>query len=175
MQRLYHRPGAGVIVWRQSEAVATAATVAPTSLHRKVYSRGRSVRILSTQQSVVAGGVTISATPANAVASGSQATVSTAGTTTIAATPADAIASGTVAALLRTIAANPAIAQAEGVQAGVITSGAVVITASPANAIASGVVATIVFTTEFANAPSGGGYPPRNERSKRPAMANTRR
>lgn len=81
------------------------------------------------------GGTTISATPGNAVADGTTASVNR----TIPATPGNASASGTTASVIRVIGAAPGNAVADGTTAAVTRS----IAATPGNAVADGVTATV--------------------------------
>ena len=81
------------------------------------------------------GGTTISATPGNAAADGTTASVKR----TIPATPGNASASGTTASVIRVIGAAPGNAVADGTTAAVTRS----IAATPGNAVADGVTATV--------------------------------
>lgn len=115
------------------------------------------------------GSTTVTATPANAAASGTTAAVVrvigatpadaaatgvTAGVNrVIAAPPADAAATGVASAVVRVIAAIPADAAASGVTATIGTGGGVTISATPANATASGTQAALMRT--IAAAPGG--------------------
>lgn len=112
--------------------------------------------------SVGGGGTTISATPDNAVAYGTTASVtrtipatpgnaSVSGTTAsvirvIGAAPGNAVADGTTAAVTRTIAATPGNAVADGVTATVTNSGTTTISCTPGNAVADGSLAAITRT-----------------------------
>ncbi len=115
------------------------------------------------------GGTTISATPGNAVADGTTASL----TRTIPATPGNAsadgitasvvrivgtspgnaAADGTIAAVTRTIATMPGNAVADGVTATISTAGTTTISCTPGNAVADGVTATIAGTTVISCAP----------------------
>lgn len=108
------------------------------------------------------GGATISATPGNAVADGTTASVkrtipatpgnaSADGTTAsvvrvIGAAPGNAAADGATAAVTRTIAATPGNAAADGVTATVTNSGTTTISCTPGNAVADGSLAAITRT-----------------------------
>lgn len=108
------------------------------------------------------GGTTISATPGNAAADGTTASVkrtipatpgnaSASGTTAsvirvIGAAPGNAVADGTTAAVTRSIAATPGNAVADGVTATVTNSGTTTISCTPGNAAADGALAAITRT-----------------------------
>ena len=127
--------------------------------------RDRSARRWRARRGAVSaggGGTTISATPGNAAADGTTASVtrtipatpgnaSADGITAsvvrvIGATPGNAVADGTTAAVTRSIAATPGNAVADGVTATVTNSGTTTISCTPGNAAADGALAAITRT-----------------------------
>jgi len=115
------------------------------------------------------GGATISATPGNAVADGTTASltrtipatpgnasadgITAAVVQVIGAAPGNAAADGATAAVTRTIATTPGNAVADGVTATISTAGTTTISCTPGNAVADGVTATIAGTTVISCAP----------------------
>jgi len=115
------------------------------------------------------GGTTISATPGNAVADGTTASltrtipatpgnasadgITAAVVQVIGAAPGNAAADGATAAVTRTIATTPGNAVADGVTATISTAGTTTISCTPGNAVADGVTATIAGTTVISCAP----------------------
>lgn len=202
MQRFYHRPGAGIVVWRQGAIATTASTVAPTTLHRMVYSRGRRVRILSTQQSVASSGATayplgVSASavigtptatgqgvalPAGVTATGEVGTPIASGSTSIAGIgyPTGVAASASVGVPIALGQNGAGVAAPAGVAAFAIvgtptaTGAAIVL---PAGVAATASVGTPVAVSGnlpvYANAPSGGGYMGTCAGTYRPRQINT--
>ena len=159
MQRFYHRPGAGVVIWRQAASNGAVSTVSPTSLHRKIYSRGRVVRVLSTQQSVASSGVV--AYPAGASARGAVGTpIAIAGANT----PATALPAGV--SVFASVGTPTATGAAKALPSGVSASSAVgtpiatggasiPATATPAGVSASAAVGTPIATGQAKALPVG--------------------
>lgn len=140
-------------------AQTTAAAINPSWSWT---SSGEAASPIASFKMLGGGGTTISATPGNAAADGTTASVkrtipatpgnaSASGTTAsvirvIGAAPGNAVADGTTAAVTRSIAATPGNAVADGVTATVTNSGTTTISCTPGNAAADGALAAITRT-----------------------------